>query len=101
MHTTVVSNKTFRLRVNFAYCGTGAYIFLNFSKSFISDYFFYRLFVININHGIRLGHCVPDPCRNLGQNKFLTHRVISDTSEKNLKCKKNVTVGYEDGKVFP
>ena len=81
------SNKTLILRVRFAYCGTGAYIFLNFSKSFISVYFVCYLFESSFNHGIWLGHCVPNSCRSLGSKKILTNRVISDTSEKiSFKC---------------
>ena len=82
----------------FGYCGTGVYIFLNFSKIFVSVHFFYRLFLIDFNHGIRLGHCVPRPCRNLGLKQFLTHGGIRDTSEKIQSIKK--WVGYEGVKVL-
>ena len=62
-------------------------------KNFISAHFAYRLSVINCNHGIRLGHCAPNPCRNLGLKFFLTHGGIRDTSEKTQTIKK--WVGYE------
>ena len=62
--------------------------FLNFSKIFVSAHFFYRLFLIDFNQGIRLGHCVPRPCRNLGLKQFLTHGGIWDTSEKIQTIKK-------------
>ena len=74
--------------MRFGYCGTGVYIFLNFSKIFVSAHFFYRLFLIDFNHGIRLGHCAPSSCRNLGLKQFLTHGGIRDTSEKNPNHKK-------------
>ena len=90
-----------KLRVSFAYCGTGTYIFLHFSKSFTSAYFVCYLFESSFNHGIWLGHCVPNSCRSLGPKKFLTNRVISDTSEKNFIQVWKKWVAYEDGKVFP
>ena len=97
----LITSLDLRLRVSFAYCGTGTYIFLNFSKSFISAYFVCYLFESSFNHGIWLGHCVPNSCRSLGSKKFLTNRVISDTSEKNFIQVWKKWVVYEDGKVFP
>ena len=74
--------------------GLGLTFFLTFQKFLLVSIFA----IVYSNHGIRLGHCAPSPCRNLGLKQFLTHGGIRDTSEKNPNHKK--WVGYEGDKVF-